>query len=428
MIRKEMIAMLLAGGKGSRLGILTDSVAKSAIPFGGKYRVIDFPLSNCINSGIDTVGVVTRYRPVRLNSHIGIGTSWDMDKSYGGVTVLPTFDEKADGLIIGTGEAIYRNYEYMLQYHPEYVLIAPGDHLCKMDYEIMLDFMKAMNADVAVCAIPAKEGIEGIERNLFYTDPYGYILSPGETAADSRPYVFTGIYIFRWTVLKEALLALKDNPMCDLKTDVLPYCMESGNTLCAYEFTGYYEKLYSPAAYWKANMELLYEDRGPGLNLDEHFWKIYTNGEENAPVYLSDDAEISNCIIGEGADIQGRVIDSVIGSGVTVEPGAVIRNSVIMQEAYIGSGVMIDRAIICEGAGIGENTVIGTGEFAPSKLDPALYNTDLAIIGENAVIPSDVKIGRNTVISGMTDDSDYPNGILESGCAVVPVQKEGDNA
>jgi len=425
MIRKEMIAMLLAGGRNSRLGILTDGVAKSAVPFGGKYRIIDFPLSNCINSGIDTVGVVTRYRPVRLNAHIGIGVSWDLDKSYGGVSVLPTFDEQSANGGIGSAEAVYRNYEYMLQYHPEYVLIAPGDHLCKMDYEIMLDFLKAMQADVAVCALPAKEG----EKGQFYADLYGYICSPDEEIpVDSKPYRSAGIYIFRWTVLKEALLALKDNPLSDFESDVLPYCMKNGKTLCAYEFTGYYEKLSSPAAYWKANLELLYEERGIGLNLNEHFWKIYTNSEQNAPIYFSDSAAVSDSIIGEGADIQGRVINSVIGAGVTIESGAVVQDSVIMQEAYIGSGVVIDRAIVCEGAGIGENTVIGTGEFAPSKLDPGIYNSDLVIIGENAVIPSDVKIGRNTVIAGVTDDDDYPGGELAAGCAIIPDWKEGDNA
>ena len=424
MIRKEMIAMLLAGGRNSRLGILTDGVAKSAIPFGGKYRIIDFPLSNCINSGIDTVGVVTRYRPVRLNAHIGIGVPWDLDKSYGGVSVLPTFDE-GSGDAIGSAEAVYRNFEYMLQYHPEYVLIAPGDTLCKMDYEIMLDFLKAMQADAAVCALPTREG----EKEDFSADLYGYICAPDEDIpADSRQYRSAGIYIFRWTVLKEALLALKDNPQSDFENDVLPYCMKNGMKLCAYEFTGYYEKLSSPAAYWRANLELLCEDRGIGLNLNEHFWKIYTNGEQNAPVYFSDTAAACDSIIGEKAEIHGRVINSVIGAAVTVEAGAIIQNSVIMQEAYIGSGVLIDRAIVCEGAGIGENTVIGTGEFAPSKLDPKIYNSDLVIIGENAVIPPDVRIGRNTVITGVTVDDDYPEGELASGCAIIPGWKEGDNA
>ena len=425
MIRKEMIAMLLAGGRNNRLGILTDGVAKSAIPFGGKYRIIDFPLSNCIHSGIDTVGVVTKYRPVRLNKHIGIGVSWDLDKNYGGVTVLPTFHEELGNAVIGSAEAVYRNFEYMQQYHPEYVLIAPGDHLCKMDYEIMLDFLKAMQADVAVCALPVKEG----EKAGFAADLYGYIYSPDEEIpADSRQYKSAGIYIFQWTVLKEALLALKDDPMADFEDDVLPYCMKNGKKLCAYEFTGYYEKLSSPAAYWKANLELLYEDRGIGLNLNEHFWKIYTNSEQNSPVYFSDTAAVSDSIIGEGADIQGRVINSVIGAGVTVGPGTVIQDSVVMQEAYIGSGVLIDRAIICEGAGIGDDTVIGFGEFAPSKLDPNTYNSELVIIGENAVIPPDVKIGRNTVISGVTNDDDYPEGELASGSAIIPDWKEGDNA
>ena len=389
MIRKEMIAMLLAGGRNNRLGILTDGVAKSAIPFGGKYRIIDFPLSNCIHSGIDTVGVVTKYRPVRLNKHIGIGVSWDLDKNYGGVTVLPTFHEESGNAVIGSAEAVYRNFEYMQQYHPEYVL---------------LDFLKAMQADVAVCALPVKEG----DKAGFAADLYGYIYSPDEEVpADSRQYKSAGIYIFQWTVLKEALLALKDDPLADFEEDVLPYCMKNGKKLCAYEFTGYYEKLSSPAAYWKANLELLYEDRGMGF---------------------SDTSAVSDSIIGEGADIHGRVINSVIGAGVTVGPGTVIQDSVVMQEAYIGSGVLIDRAIICEGAGIGDDTVIGFGEFAPSKLDPNTYNSELVIIGENAVIPPNVKIGRNTVITGVTDDDDYPEGELASGSAIIPDWKEGDNA
>lgn len=425
MIRKEMIAMLLAGGKSSRLGVLTDGVSKSALPFGGKYRIIDFPLSNCIHSGIDTAGIITGYRPVRLSAHIGIGVSWDMDKSYGGVTVLPTFAENSVGETIGDVQALYRNYEYMLQYHPDYVLISPADCLYKMDYEVMLDFLKAMNGDVAVCAIPAKEETE----EAFYTDAYGYILpSDGNIPADGRKYISNGIYIFRWTVLKEVLLTFRENTECELLRDVIPYCLKNGGKLCAYEFTGYFDHLDTPAAYWKANLELLYGEKDVGLNLGEHFWKIYTNGMQNAPVYFSDTSDVSGSIIGEGADIRGRVTDSVIGAGVTVETGAVVQNSVIMPEAYIGTGAVIDMAVICEGAGIGDHVVVGNGEFAPSRLDPDIYNSELTIIGENAVVPPNVKIGRNAVVSGVTDESDYPDGELISGSAIIPDWKEGDNA
>ncbi|MDO4805141.1 MAG: sugar phosphate nucleotidyltransferase [Lachnospiraceae bacterium] len=427
MIRKEMIAMLLAGRKEGGLGILTDRVSKAALPFGGKYRIIDFPLSNCIHSGIDTAGIITRYRPVRLNAHIGIGASWDMDKSYGGVTVLPTYEECSGGEAIGTVQAVYRNYEYMLQYHPDYVLISPADCLYKMDYEVMLDFLKAMDADVAICAIPAKEGEEA--EGLIYTDAYGYILPPGAgIPSDGRKYVSTEIYIFRWTALKEMLLALGEDPTCEFATDMLPFCMRNGSRLCAYEFTGYFERLDSPAAYWKANLELLIGEVEMGLNLNERFWKIYTNAEQSAPVFFTDTSAVSGSIIGEGADIKGQVTDSVIGAGATVEAGAVIRNSVVMPEAYIGSGAVVDMAIICEGAGIGDHAVIGTGEFAQSALDPDIYNSDLTIIGENAVVPPHVKIGRNAVVSGVTDESDYPGGELASGCAIAPDQKEGDKA
>ena len=275
MIKKEMIAMLLAGGQGSRLGVLTADVAKPAVAFGGKYRIIDFPLSNCINSGIDTVGVLTQYQPLRLNTHIGIGIPWDLDRNNGGVTVLPPY-ERSDNSewYSGTANAIYQNLRYMESYNPEYVLILSGDHIYKMDYEVMLDFHKANNADVTIATMPVP--LEEASRfGIVIADENKRIEDFQEKPAEPKSNLASmGIYIFSWKVLKEALLALKDQPGCDFGKHIIPYCFEKNMRLFAYEFNGYWKDVGTLGSYWEANMELI--DLIPEFNLYEEYWKIYT--------------------------------------------------------------------------------------------------------------------------------------------------------
>ena len=423
MIKKEMIAMLLAGGQGSRLGVLTEKVAKPAVAFGGKYRIIDFPLSNCINSGIDTVGVLTQYQPLRLNTHIGIGIPWDLDRNVGGVTVLPPYEKNGNSdWYTGTANAIFQNMAYMETYNPEYVLILSGDHIYKMDYEVMLDYNKANKADVTIACMPVP--IEEASRfGVMITDGAGRITEFEEKPEHPRSNLASmGIYIFSWKTLKESLMALKDQPNCDFGKHILPYCRDNGKRLFAYEFNGYWKDVGTLGSYWEANMELI--DIIPEFNLYEEFWKIYTKGDIIRPQYISGESVIERSIIGEGAEIYGEVHNSVIGADVTIEKGAVVRDSIIMKHSRIGAGSQIDKSIIAESVEVGENVVTGVGEEAPNVLKPAVYGFGLVTIAENSVIPSGVKIGKNTAISGETTAEDYPDGELVSGGAIV--KKDGE--
>ena len=379
MRKKEMIAMLLAGGQGSRLGVLTAKVAKPAVAFGGKYRIIDFPLSNCINSGIDTVGVLTQYQPLRLNAHIGIGIPWDLDRNFGGVTILPPYEKSSNSeWYTGTANAIYQNLEYMETFNPDYVLILSGDHIYKMDYEVMLDFHKEHDADVTIAAMPVPME-EASRFGIVVTEEEGRIAEFQEKPPQPKSNLASmGIYIFSWPVLKEALLALKNEPGCDFGKHIIP------------EF-----------------------------NLYEEFWKIYTNSEILPPQYISSQSVIERSIIGNGSEIYGEVHNSVIGSGVTIEEGTVVRDSIIMKDVTIGKGCVVDKSIIAEKCKIGDNVTLGIGSDVPNKLKPAIYSFGLVTIGENSVVPSGVQIGKNTAISGVTSKEDYPNGVLDSGETLI---------
>ena len=423
MIRKEMIAMLLAGGQGSRLGVLTANVAKPAVTFGGKYRIIDFPLSNCINSGIDTVGVLTQYQPLRLNTHIGIGIPWDLDRNNGGVTVLPPY-EKSDNSewYSGTANAIYQNMKYMEQYNPEYVLILSGDHIYKMDYEVMLDFHKENNADVTIATMPVP--LEEASRfGIVIADENKKIQEFEEKPEHPRSNLASmGIYIFSWNVLKEALTAMKDQSNCDFGKHIIPYCHEKGQRLFAYEYNGYWKDVGTLGSYWEANMELI--DLIPEFNLYEEYWKIYTKSDIIQPQYLSEDSVVEKSIIGEGSEIFGEVHGSVLGAGVTIGKGSIVRDSIIMKGTQIGENVIIDKAIVAENCCIGDNVRLGVGEEKPNKFNDKVYSFGLVTIGEDSVIPANVSVGKNTAISGRTEAADYPEGLLDSGEVII---KAGDS-
>ena len=423
MKKKEMIAMLLAGGQGSRLGVLTAKVAKPAVAFGGKYRIIDFPLSNCINSGIDTVGVLTQYQPLRLNAHIGIGIPWDLDRNIGGVTVLPPYEKSANSeWYTGTANAIYQNLEYMESYNPDYVLILSGDHIYKMDYEVMLDFHKENNADVTIAAMPVPNE-EASRFGIVITDDNNQVTEFEEKPAHPRSNLASmGIYIFSWPVLKEALLKKKDEPGCDFGKHVIPYCHENGQRLFAYEYNGYWKDVGTLGSYWEANMELI--DIIPDFNLYEEFWKIYTNTGSIPPQYISENSVIDKSIICNGAEIYGEVHNSVIGSNVVIGQGAVVRDSIIMQDVVIGENCVIDKSIIAEHVNVGDNVTLGIGSDIPNKLKPNIYSFGLVTIGENSVIPANVQIGKNTAISGVTAKEDYVDGVLESGETLIKVGEQ----
>lgn len=428
MIKKEMIAMLLAGGQGSRLGVLTDNVAKPAVSFGGKYRIIDFPLSNCINSGIDTVGVLTQYRPLRLNTHIGIGIPWDLDRNVGGVTVLPPYERIGNtDWYTGTANAIYQNLEYMEQYNPDYVLILSGDHIYKMDYEVMLDYHKANRADVTIAVMPVPME-EAPRFGIMVTDEAGRITDFQEKPEHPKSNLASmGIHIFSWPVLKHALIRLKDQSNLDFGKHVLPFCREQGLRLFAYEFNGYWKDVGTLGSYWQANMELI--DVIPEFNLYEEFWKIYTRGDIIPPDYIASSAVVDKCIIGEGSEIYGEVHSSVIGPGVRIEEGAVVRDSIVMQECRIGAGAEVNRSILAQNVVVGDRAVLGVGEDAPNVYNKKVYAFGLVTVGENSVIPPDVRIGRNTAILGKTEAGDYPNGELVSGGAIIRHdEKDGENS
>lgn len=418
MIKKEMIAMLLAGGQGSRLGVLTSKVAKPAVAFGGKYRIIDFPLSNCINSGVDTVGVLTQYQPLRLNTHIGIGIPWDLDRNIGGVTVLPPYEKSTNSeWYTGTANAIYQNLEYMESYNPEYVLILSGDHIYKMDYEVMLDFHKANNAEVtiAVMSVPMEEasrfGIMIADENHRITEFEEKPEHPRSNLASM------GIYIFNWKTLKEALIAMADQPALDFGKHVIPYCHEKGAPLYAYEFTGYWKDVGTLSSYWEANMELI--DIVPEFNLYEEYWKIYTKSEIQPPDYIAADSVVERSIIGEGSEVYGEVYNSVIGCGVTIGKGTVIRDSIIMNQTQIGEGCEINKAIIAENVVVGNQVKLGVGEEAENDTAPHIYNHGLVTIGEKSVIPDGISVGKNSVISGVTAAADYEDSQLASGKTLI---------
>ena len=418
MIRKEMIAMLLAGGQGSRLGVLTSDVAKPAVSFGGKYRIIDFPLSNCINSGIDTVGVLTQYQPLVLNSHIGIGIPWDLDRNNGGVAVLPPYERSdTSEWYTGTANAIYQNLKYMERYNPEYVLILSGDHIYKMDYEAMLDFHKQKNADVTIAAIPVPME-EASRFGIVLTDEDKKITEFEEKPEHPRSNLASmGIYIFSWPVLRDSLIAMKDQCNCDFGKHIIPYCHEGGKRLFAYEFNDYWKDVGTLGSYWEANMELI--DLIPEFNLYEEYWKIYTKQDIIEPQYIAKDAVVERSIIGAGAQIYGQVSNCVLGAGVTVEEGAVLKDSIIMKNTYIGKDAYVEKAIIAENCTIGEGDEIGVGEEAESKLNAKIYAFGLATIGEHSVIPPHVKIGKNTAIKGKTTMDDYPDAALPSGGYII---------
>ena len=414
--------MLLAGGQGSRLGVLTAKVAKPAVSFGGKYRIIDFPLSNCINSGVDTVGVLTQYQPLRLNTHIGIGMPWDLDRNVGGVTILPPYEKSTNSeWYTGTANAVYQNLDYIDTYNPDYVLILSGDHIYKMDYEVMLDFHKENNADVTIAVMPVPME-EASRFGIMITDEDNRITEFEEKPEHPRSNLASmGIYIFSWPILRNALIQLSSQPGCDFGKHIIPYCQENGNRLFAFEFNGYWKDVGTLGSYWEANMELI--DIIPEFNLYEEFWKIYTKSDAVPPQYISAESKIERCIISGGSEIYGDVFNSVIGSGVTIGKGTVVRDSIIMKNTRIGENCTVDKAVIAEEAEISDGVVLGVGADIPNKVQPKIYSFGLVTIGENSYIPPNVKVGKNTAISGATTPDDYPEGVLDSGETLI---KAGD--
>lgn len=363
MQKKEMIAMILAGGQGSRLGVLTKENAKPAVPFGGKYRIIDFALSNCSNSGIDTVGVLTQYQPQILNSHIGLGVPWDLDRNNGGVSILPPHMKSTGGdWYKGTANAIFQNIRFIDNYDPEYVLILSGDHIYKMNYEDMLEYHKEKGADatIAVINVPLEEAsrfgiMNSNEDNLIYEfDEKPKI--PKSTKASM------GVYIFNWSVLKKALKEdeADKNSSNDFGKNIIPSLLNQDKKLYAYEFTGYWKDVGTIESFWEANMDLIKEDNE--LNIHDTKWKIYSVNPTRPPQYIGKDAIVKDSLVVEGCTIHGEVKNSILFPGVSVGRSTRITDSVIMGNTKIADNVVINKAIICEGVTIRKGSTIGNGK------------------------------------------------------------------
>lgn len=363
MTKKEIVAMILAGGQGSRLGVLTKDLAKPAVPFGGKYKIIDFPLSNCSNSGIYTVGVLTQYKPLELNSHIGIGDTWDLDRRNGGVRILPPYQkEKGGDWYKGTANAIYQNVAFIEMHGPEYVLILSGDHIYKMDYDKMLDFHKEKQADatIAVIDVPLKEASRfGIMNTNDDLSIYEFEEKPENPKSTNASM---GIYIFNWKVLKRALEEdeLDELSSNDFGKNIIPKMLEEGRKLVAYPFKGYWKDVGTIESLWEANMDLLKDENELSLHDDE--WKIYSANPVRPAQYIGPEAKIKNSLIVEGCIVNGIVENSVLFQGVHVGENTVIRNSVIMPNTIIEENSVIDKAIIGSEVHILSNCNVGNGD------------------------------------------------------------------
>lgn len=360
MKNKECVAMLLAGGQGTRLKSLTKEIAKPAVYFGGKYRIIDFPLSNCMNSGMDTVGVLTQYEPLVLNGYIGIGSSWDLDRKYGGVSVLPPFMQaEGGGWYKGTANAIYRNIKFLNQYNPEHVLVLSGDHIYKMDYSAMLDYHKSTGADATISVIEVPWN-EANRFGIMNTNDNGNIIEFDEKPAQPRSNLASmGVYIFKWEILKKYLEEDEESSHSshDFGKDIIPSYLNDHRKLMAYTFKGYWKDVGTVDSLWEANMDLLTEQ--PGLNLNDDTWRIYSKNPNQPAQYIANSASVRNALISEGCKICGTIEHSVIFYEVNVGEGATVQDSVIMPNVKIGKNVKIYRSLIAEGSVIEDNMVIG---------------------------------------------------------------------
>ncbi|GIP37389.1 glucose-1-phosphate adenylyltransferase [Paenibacillus sp. J31TS4] len=369
MKRKEIVAMLLAGGEGKRLGPLTSNLAKPAVHFGGKYRIIDFPLSNCTNSGIDTVGVLTQYQPLVLNSYLGIGSPWDLDRNEGGVAVLPPYVRQDGGeWYKGTANAIYQNIGFVERYQPEYVLVISGDHIYKMDYDLLLDFHKKEQADatIAVLEVPWDEASRF---GIMNTDEGNRITSFVEKPAEPKSNLASmGVYIFTWEVLKRYLEEDEANPASsnDFGKDIIPAMLGDERRIMAYPFQDYWKDVGTIKSLWEANMDLLEADSQ--LNLNDRSWRIYSVNPNQPAQYVAASAHVRNCLINEGCLVQGEVEHSVLSYGVRIGEGSRIKDSFLMPNVKIGRNVVIEKAIVGEGAVVEDGAVYRSEEGADIQL------------------------------------------------------------
>ena len=387
--KQEIVAMLLAGGQGTRLQVLTKDMAKPAVPFGGKYRIIDFPLSNCSNSGISTVGVLTQFMPLELNSYMGNGNPWDLDRVDGGLTILPPYTAGKTGeWYKGTANAIYQNIKYIEQYDPEYVLILSGDHIYKMNYNKMLEFHKEKKADLTVAHInvPIEEasrfGILNTDDDLRIVEFLEKPEHPVSTKASM------GIYIFNWKVLREYLIRDEENPESekDFGKNIIPMLLEEDRRIYAFPFAGYWKDVGTIESLLEANMDLI--KRREEFNISDKTWKIYYRHEGRLPQYIGESAEVTDSMISDGTIVLGKVHESIVSSGVSIAKNSKVLGSIIMQNAVIEEGATVVNSIIAEGTVVKSGVTVGHGEIELGK-------DMITVIGNFEVVEEDTKVGGN---------------------------------
>ena len=391
--KKRCIAMLLAGGQGSRLKVLTENTAKPAVPFGGKYRIIDFPLSNCVNSGIDTVGILTQYQPLELNEYIGNGQPWGLNKTHSCAQVLPPYErhDKKSGWYKGTANAIYQNIDFIERYHPEYVVILSGDHIYKMDYAAMVAFHEKHNASctIAVREVPLKEASRF---GILNTNPDGSIYEFEEKPkVPKSTNASMGIYVFNWDVLRQALITDEEDETSsnDFGKNIIPSLLDAGHKMMAYTFDGYWKDVGTIDSLWEANMELLGKEPEFDIRGDERS-KIYARNDAHPSSYIDDDAKIANCFVAEGSEIYGTVRHSIISIGCTVGKDAVVEDSVVMPGVVIEPGAIVRHAILGENSRIGRNCVVG-GAYGPKDKKSISVTSKGAVLEDNTVLlPGDM--------------------------------------
>ena len=394
--KTECIAMLLAGGQGSRLGVLTKNIAKPAVPYGGKYRIIDFPLSNCVNSGIYTVGVLTQYQPLELNDYIGNGGPWDLDRANGGVHILSPYQQiKGTEWYKGTANAIYQNINFIDRYNPEYVAVLSGDHIYKMDYAKMLQFHKEKNAacTIAMLEVPWEEASRF---GLMFTDGDGRITAFEEKPKNPKSNKASmGVYMFTWEKLRQYLIDDENDPESsnDFGKNVIPAMHKAGERLFAYEFDGYWKDVGTIDSLWEANLDLL--NKKANIDLSDPSWKIYGRGTISAPQYISDKATVENSIVAEGCEIEGDIDYSVLFSDVKVEEGANVHYSIVMPGAVIKKGAVVQYAMVAENSVIEEGAVIGEN---PEKCDN-LEDWGVSVVGANVTVGKDAKVIAKSMIA-----------------------------
>lgn len=389
--KKECVAMLLAGGQGSRLYTLTEKTAKPAVPFGGKYRIIDFPLSNCVNSGIDTVGVLTQYQPLELNEYIGNGQAWDLDRTFGGVMVLPPYQgNKSADWYKGTANAIYQNLAFIDRYDPEYVLVLSGDHIYKMDYAAMLDFHKKTEADCTIAVLNVT--LEEASRfGIMNTDDNGKIYEFEEKPKHPKSTKASmGIYMFNYKKLKQYLIEDEntEGSANDFGKNIIPNMLAAGEKMYAYPFVGYWKDVGTISSLWEANMDLLGEN--PVFNLHDRSWRIFSRTSAAPAQFVGANGVIDNALVSEGCEIYGTVSDSVLFNNVTVEQGATVVNSVIMGNVTIKAGATVQNVIIAENTSVGAGAVIG---------DNTKPGDNITILGSDLTVPSGMTIGGGLLVN-----------------------------